>query len=119
MAGEIEAGEARRAWWQELGVGAGLLGVVAVAVVVVVAIVQEWSPEAWSALATWTAAGVALAAGAVALGHLGEARRLRVEQAQPYAVAFMETSAVEPNDIVDLVGAEPRDHRRPRRAPAG
>jgi hypothetical protein len=47
-------------------------------------------------------AGIAGIAGAVAVGQLGEARRLRVEQAQPYVVAFMEPSGAG-RFFVDLV----------------
>lgn len=67
---------------------------------VIVAALDSWSPEAWAALAAWVTVGVAAAAGYVALGQLGEARgmrieqaRLRHEQAQPYVVAYIESSA--------------------------
>jgi hypothetical protein len=60
------------------------------------------SASTWSALAAW--AGVALAsfAGAVAYRQLGEARRLRAEQAQPYVVIFTELSAAG-SWVIDLV----------------
>ncbi len=61
-----------------------------------------WDPEDWSALAAWVTAGVALAAGMVAARQLGEARRLRLEQAQPYVAVYMESSAAEPH-FIDLV----------------
>ncbi len=61
-----------------------------------------WKPDDWSALAAWVTAAVAVAAGWIALGQLGEARRLRLEQAQPYVVLFMEPSAADPK-FIDLV----------------
>jgi hypothetical protein len=88
---------------------AGAAAIAVVAVAVVVAIVESWSPEAWAALAAWITAGVAVAAGYVALGQLGEARasrleqaRLRKEQAQPYVVAFIDFSEAS-TFLVDLV----------------
>jgi hypothetical protein len=100
--GEIE----RASEWPERrrAVGFGVVGGVAVAVVALaaVAIVNSWSPEAWAAAAAWVTAIVALAAGAIALGQLGEARRLRREQAQPYVVVFMESSPVE-DRLIELV----------------
>ena len=56
----------------------------------------------WSALAGWSTAVVALIAGGVAVGQLGEARQLRLEQAQPYVVAYMEPSAAS-TYFMDLV----------------
>ena len=50
-----------------------------------------WSPEQWSATAAWVTAAIALAAGLIAVRQLGEARRLRLEQAQPYVAVFMES----------------------------
>jgi len=58
--------------------------------------------EQWSALAAWVTASVAVIAGGVAVGQLGEARRLRLGQAQPYVVVFMEPSAAG-SYYVDLV----------------
>jgi hypothetical protein len=59
--------------------------------------------------AAWITAGLAIAAGCMALGQLGEARaarleraRLRKEQAQPYVVAFIDFSEVS-TFLVDLV----------------
>lgn len=101
MTNENEPGEKRREPWRELGITGGVVAAVAVAVLVLVAVVESWSPGAWAALAAWTTAGVAVAAGAVAMGQLGEARRLRLEQAQPYVVAFM-ADASRPK-YVDLV----------------
>ncbi len=61
-----------------------------------------WRPEDWAALAAWVTAVIALVAGWIALRQLGEARRLRREQAQPYLVLSMEPGAVDPK-FVDLV----------------
>jgi hypothetical protein len=85
--------------WTGVAIGAGVAAVVAL---IIVAIVSSWSPEAWAAAAAWATAGIAGIAGAVAVGQLGEARRLRVEQAQPYVVAFMEPSGAG-RFFVDLV----------------
>jgi len=49
-----------------------------------------WTPDDWSAFGTNVTALIALAAGVVAWRQLREARRLRLEQAQPYVVAFAE-----------------------------
>ena len=49
-----------------------------------------WTSDDWSALGTNLTAGIALAAGVVALGQFREARRLRLEQAQPYVACFVE-----------------------------
>lgn len=65
-------------------------------------ILAAWSAAAWSAIAAWLTALVALAAGAIALRQVQEARRLREEQAQPYVVAFMESGRADPR-FVDLV----------------
>jgi hypothetical protein len=73
-----------------LGVGVGLAAVEAL---VIIAVLEDWAAEPWTALATWVTADVALDAGIIALRQLGEARRLRLEQAQPYVVAYMEPSA--------------------------
>lgn len=48
-----------------------------------------WRPEDWAALGTCVTAVVAIVAGVVAGRQLREARRLRLEQAQPYVVAYM------------------------------
>jgi hypothetical protein len=69
------------------------LGIVAGLVLVVVVLLRSsWSPEAWSAAAAWATVAVAVAASVVALRQHGAARRLRLEQAQPYVVAYMEPS---------------------------
>lgn len=49
-----------------------------------------WTPDDWSALGTSLTAAVAIVAGFVAWRQLREARRLRLEQAQPYVVCFAE-----------------------------
>ncbi len=49
-----------------------------------------WTPDHWAALGTNVTALIALAAGVVAWRQLREARRLRLEQAQPYVVCFAE-----------------------------
>lgn len=61
-----------------------------------------WTPAAWSALAEWVTAFVAVAAGAFAFQQVREARRLREEQSQPYVVAYMEPSAASEH-LIDLV----------------
>lgn len=64
------------------------------------------SPEAWTAIATWVGACVAVAVGiaAATVGsrQLSEARRLRREQAQPYVVVFTDSSGGDPRHL-DLV----------------
>lgn len=56
----------------------------------------------WSAIASWLTAATALTAGGVAYFQLGEARRLRREQAQPYVVVYLEDTPGGKN-LVDLV----------------
>lgn len=56
----------------------------------------------WSAIASWVTAATALTAGAVAFFQLGEARRLRREQAQPYVVVYLEDTPGG-KKMVDLV----------------
>jgi hypothetical protein len=95
---------------EEAGLDASRLNiwaVLAVAVALLVGAGAVWSwplstADEWSALAGWATAAVALIAGGVAVGQLGEARRLRLEQAQPYVVVFMEASAAG-SWYVDLV----------------
>lgn len=60
------------------------------------------SAGAWSALAAWVALVFALFAALLAWWQLREARRLRLEQARPYVVVFMRSSAVDPQ-LVDVV----------------
>lgn len=86
-------------WVERAAAGAVVVALVALAVV---AVIRDWSAGAWAALAAWTTAAVAIAAGLIALRQLAEARRLRVEQAQPYVVAYMEPSAADPM-VIDLI----------------
>lgn len=60
------------------------------------------TPDAWTAIATWTAVCTAAIAAAVAFRQLSEARELRREQAQPYVAVFAEQTAAGPTTI-DLV----------------
>ena len=60
------------------------------------------SAETITAIAAAVTAVVAVSALILATKQLGEARSLRREQAQPYVVAFMESSEVSPH-FVDLV----------------
>ena len=64
-----------------------------------------WTPNDWSALGTIITAAVAIVAGFVAWRQLREARRLRLEQAQPYVVCFAERTAG--HDQVQHVAREP------------
>lgn len=61
-----------------------------------------WTPADWSAMAAWLTVLIALTAAYFAFRQVGEARRLREAQAQPYVVAFMEPSPFEPQ-IVNVV----------------
>lgn len=74
---------------QRIAIG---LALAAVAAGVVAGIADSWKPEAWTALAAWVTAGIAGAAGIVALSQLAETRRARREQTQPYVVASIEPS---------------------------
>src|SRR3954465_14518190 len=69
-----------------IAVGIGLL------VLAVVAVTHHWSAEAWAALAAWTTAAVAIAAGLIALRQLGETCRVCLGQAQPYVAVFLDWS---------------------------
>lgn len=86
--------------WTPVWIGAAIVSVVALSAL---AMVDSWSPEAWTALAAWVTATIASAAGVIAVRQLREARRLRVEQAQPYVAAFMEPSGGVDAGFVDLV----------------
>jgi hypothetical protein len=68
----------------------------------VIAVAHGWPAEAWAALAAWATVALALIAGTIALRQLFETRRIRLEQAQPYVVIFMEPSAADVR-IIDLV----------------
>ena len=57
--------------------------------------------EDWSAIASWATVAVAVVAALFALRQVREARRLRLEQAQPYVVVFLEEAGVAHN--IDLV----------------
>jgi len=72
---------------------------------VFVAILDSWSAPAWSALAGWVTATVAVAAGGIAFGQLGEARRLRRERSQPYVAAFTDSSGEVDERFIYLVVA--------------
>src|SRR5262245_14565535 len=75
--------------------GLAVTGIALVAVVVIVGVLASWpfkTPEDWTAAAAWVTAFVAIAAAVVGLGQLAEARRVRLEQSQPYVVIFMEPS---------------------------
>jgi hypothetical protein len=79
--------------------GAVAVGVIAL---VVVGFASTWRAEDWTAAAAWVTASVAVAAGATAAVQLREARRLRLEQSQPYVVVFMEASQAD-DSFIDLV----------------
>jgi hypothetical protein len=66
------------------------------------AIVDDWPPAAWGAAAAWMTVVIAGAAGIVGLRQYHLAQQLRAEQAQPYAVAYLEPSAAG-DFYVDLV----------------
>lgn len=66
---------------------------------IAVADLGAWSPADWSAAAAWVTVLIALVAAFLAFRQVGEARRLREAQAQPYVVAYMEPSAVQPQII--------------------
>jgi hypothetical protein len=58
--------------------------------------------EEWTALAAWATFAIAVAAAVIALRQAVEARRLRIEQAQPQIVAYLEQDADVP-EVVDIV----------------
>jgi len=96
---------ARRIYNIAIGALAGVLVLAIIGTFVglgFVAWAEDWSAEAWAAIAAWFTATIALAAGLVAVGQLDEARRLRLEQAEPYVVAFMEPNA-STSSCMDLV----------------
>jgi hypothetical protein len=57
--------------------------------------------EEWSAIASWATVAIAVVAALFAYRQVREARRLRLEQAQPYVVVFLEEAGVARN--IDLV----------------
>lgn len=61
-----------------------------------------WEASTWSAIASWATAGIALAAGLIALTQLREAARLRRQQAQPYVVVYLRPSGAG-DEFVELV----------------
>ena len=67
-----------------------------------IASIWHLTPDAWTAIATWSAFFVAIAAVAVGGRQLSEARRLRRAQAQPYVAVFTEGSGADPRHL-DLV----------------
>lgn len=60
------------------------------------------SAEEWTALAAWVAVAIALAAALIGWVQAREARRLRIEQAQPQIVAYLEQDPDIP-DVVEIV----------------
>ena len=65
-------------------------------------IVDFMTPDAWSALANWALVVIALVAAGAAFWQVREARSLRLEQAQPYVVAYMESNRRNPR-FIELV----------------
>lgn len=61
-----------------------------------------WGPDEWSAAAQMVTAGVALGAAEFARRQVGEARKTREAQAQPFVVVSLEPSEVD-EQILDLV----------------
>jgi hypothetical protein len=61
-----------------------------------------WDPDDWSALASCVTALTAVLAAIFVWRQVREAQQTRREQAQPYVVAWMESSAASPH-IVDVV----------------
>lgn len=98
------------AWTQLTDVAArhkaGIAGVVAFAALttlLIVAAVDSWSAEGWSAGAAWVTAAIAVVAGSVAIEQLREARRIRREQAQPYLAVFTDGNNLVDARFIDLV----------------
>jgi hypothetical protein len=88
-------------WSLKAAVGVGTT-VVGACALVGFAVVDDWPPAAWGAAAAWITVVVAGAAGIVGLRQYSLARELRAEQAQPYAVAYLDPSAAG-DFYVDLV----------------
>jgi hypothetical protein len=64
--------------------------------------VWSWPAENWPAVAAWATVTIASIAGIVAARQLGETRKLRRQQAQPYVAVFMDRNSADP-ELVDLV----------------
>lgn len=58
--------------------------------------------EEWTALAAWVAVAIAGGTAVIALQQMFEARRLRIEQAQPQVVAYLEQDPDIP-DVIEIV----------------
>lgn len=58
--------------------------------------------EQWSALGAWATVAVALGASIIGLSQLKESRRLRIDQAQAYVVAYMDQSPASPR-LIEIV----------------
>lgn len=69
------------------------------AIVVLVTSVDRLSADQWAALAAWVTVAVAVAAAVLALRQLREAQDLRIQQAKPYVVAFMESESALPEAV--------------------
>ncbi|MFI6783888.1 hypothetical protein [Micromonospora sp. NPDC050276] len=64
--------------------------------------IGQTNPDTWAAGAGWTTTVVAIVASVAAFWQVREARDLRREQAQPYVIAYMETSPASEH-LMDLV----------------
>lgn len=62
-----------------------------------------WTPDTWSAAAGVATVLIAAVAAAVAYRQVREARRLRVEQADPYVAIFLESVSEVSEQLVDVV----------------
>lgn len=60
------------------------------------------SAEQWTAAGTWATVIVALIAARIGLRGVAESRKLRLAQAQPYVVAYMEQHPDDPK-LIELV----------------
>jgi hypothetical protein len=98
MSGDTD--DARFRSMQPLGVTLAVIA--AVGAIAATGIASSWPADGWAAAASWVTALIAGVAAIVALRQLGEARRLRLEQAQPYVVAYMDPSGAG-NYFLDLV----------------
>lgn len=69
---------------------------------------RDWTAEAVAAGAAWATVVVAIVAAALVLRQIREAQQLRLEQAKPYVIAFMEPDETNPmlvNIVVQNFGA--------------